>query len=131
MATRVFSGVRNSELNVRDMRDGESINNFLARKSTEGVPLFNAVPMPQSVVIHIYADAGHAWGKVPKWHLDVLGIRETITEYSYQNGDFAYLEEDCDLTRYINALTDEGITYRFREASYSNTTSKVRSYPTM
>ena len=51
----------------------------------------------------IYEDAGHAWIKVPVAELIALIIEGDITHYSYINGKYAYLEEDCDLTKFFNA----------------------------
>lgn len=49
-------------------------------------------------------DAGHGYLKVPKRHLEHLGIEEQITEYSYQSKNYAYLEEDCDANTFITAM---------------------------
>lgn len=46
---------------------------------------------------------GHSWLRVPLSELDALGIRDDITDYSYQDNLYAYLEEDCDLTTFIEA----------------------------
>jgi hypothetical protein len=45
----------------------------------------------------------HSWLRVPLSELDALGIRDNITEYSYEDDLYAYLEEDCDLTTFIEA----------------------------
>ena len=45
----------------------------------------------------------HGYLRIPQSELDQLGIREKITEYSYQDSLYAYLEEDCDLTTFIEA----------------------------
>jgi hypothetical protein len=45
----------------------------------------------------------HGYLRVPQSELDQLGILEKITEYSYQDNLYAYLEEDCDLTTFIEA----------------------------
>jgi len=54
-----------------------------------------------------FSDAGHAWLKVKKSILKDLGIAEQITSYSYQFGEFAYLEEDHDLSVFVNAIGRE------------------------
>lgn len=51
----------------------------------------------------IYADAGHAWLKVKKSELFAMGIADKITPFSYQYGEYAYLEEDCDLSTFAEA----------------------------
>lgn len=45
----------------------------------------------------------HGYLRVPHSELDQLGIRDKITEYSYIDSLYAYLEEDCDLTTFIEA----------------------------
>jgi len=45
----------------------------------------------------------HSWLRVPLSELDALGIRDNITEYSCEDDLYAYLEEDCDLTTFIEA----------------------------
>jgi hypothetical protein len=54
-----------------------------------------------------YADAGHGWLKVKKTELVRLGISEKITAYSYQFKEWAYLEEDCDLSAFVDAIGRE------------------------
>jgi len=53
-------------------------------------------------------DPGHGWLKVPLVELDELDIRDQITPYSYKNGRFAYLEEDCDMGVYLDARQAQG-----------------------
>lgn len=51
--------------------------------------------------IHVYADPGHAWGKVSQAQLERLGLSfEDFSGCSYRRGDFIYLEEDGDLTHF-------------------------------
>jgi len=57
---------------------------------------------PATIVMH--EDPGHGWLQVPKSLLKQLGITNKITGYSYQRGEFAYLEEDCDLGTFVVAL---------------------------
>ena len=52
---------------------------------------------------HFYQDAGHGWLKVKKSELFKLGIADKITPYSYQYKEWAYLEEDCDLSTFFQA----------------------------
>jgi len=53
-----------------------------------------------------YSDPGHGWLKVPMSLLDALGVRGRITTFSYQRGENAYLEEDCDATVFWNAYKE-------------------------
>ena len=83
--------------------------------------------MTKKISIKIFADPGHAWARFPKSKLVSLGIADKITTYSYQNGDNAFLEEDCDLYTLIKALGDRGYEIKFNE-SHTNRQSKIRSY---
>jgi hypothetical protein len=80
-------------------------------------------------VITIYSDPGHAWGKVLRSELKELGILDKISAFSYQRKCHVYLEEDCDLQLYVNALKDKGIELRFKESfTKGHRRSKIRSY---
>jgi len=86
-----------------------------------------ATNMNKTFTITIYNDPGHAWGKVRKDVLTNLGIADKITRYSYQRGDYAYLEEDCDLTTLCMALNERDTRIKFVEKS-STKDSRIRSY---
>ena len=82
--------------------------------------------------LHVYSDCQHAWVKVKKTELHRLGIAEKITAYSYQFGEYAYLEEDCDLATYLVAYFGGKLPEDWRSSikfveHYSNH-SRVRSY---
>lgn len=50
----------------------------------------------------VHYDAGHSWLKVPKD--DLVGYRVRggqITEFSYQDNDYVYLEEDIDAQMFL------------------------------
>jgi hypothetical protein len=83
----------------------------------------------KNIKIKVFADPGHAWARFPKSRLAKLGIADKISTYSYQNGDNAFLEEDCDLSVLITALKSEGYDIVFDE-SHTNKQSKIRSYET-
>jgi len=51
----------------------------------------------------LYSDPSHGWLKVQKKELEELNIINNVSEYSYINGEFVYLEEDCDLNLFIRA----------------------------
>ena len=42
-----------------------------------------------------YEDPGHGWLRVPKTEISPE-IKNKISQFSYMNGNYAYLEEDCD-----------------------------------
>lgn len=73
-----------------------------------------------------YSDAGHGWLKVTLKELVNLGIAESISGYSYMSLTHAYLEEDCDAPKFVNALKAKGIEVSFKE-QYSSK-SAIRNY---
>lgn len=60
--------------------------------------------------ILLIEDPGHGWAPVPVAKLIELGIAHKVSGYSYLDrlGGFAYLEEDCDLGLYVQALEAKG-----------------------
>lgn len=83
--------------------------------------------MQKIKTIQTFSDPSHGWGKVSKKELQKLNLLEKISHCSYQTKDFVFLEEDCDLTIYVNALKEKGIEYKFRGTS-SNKRSRIRNY---
>ena len=78
-----------------------------------------------------YSDPSHGWLKVSKAVLrENIGARwrSVFTPFSYERGDFVYLEEDCDLTRFINWMEANGKTVRIRQRPQSEKRSRIRSY---
>ena len=53
------------------------------------------------------ADAGHGWLKVFRNEIDDLGIAKDISSSSYVNPHTGevYLEEDCDMPRFLEAYS--------------------------
>lgn len=51
-----------------------------------------------------FSDPQHAWVRVRRSDINALGIAKEITPYSYQKGNFVYLEEDQDWSTYLKAL---------------------------
>ena len=74
-----------------------------------------------------YDDGGHGWLRVRRETLRLLGILTKISHYSYERGEFVYVEEDADMALLHKALEAKGETLTYR----TNTTdkrSKIRSY---
>jgi hypothetical protein len=74
-----------------------------------------------------HADPGHGWLQVKRQELIDLEILDKISHYSYQKGDNVYLEEDCDLSRFIAKMNELGKQVEINE-SHSNYDSPIRSY---
>lgn len=75
-----------------------------------------------------YSDPGHGWLKVPVSLLEKLGIAGKITSYSYLRGDFAYLEEDCDVGTFISAYKEATGDYPKCRPHIADKSSRIRSY---
>lgn len=84
--------------------------------------------MKKTARIELYEDPGHGWAKVPVARLKKLGIADKITPYSYVRGAYAFLEEDCDLSTYCNALKAAGVTDFNFVVHSGNRSSKIRNY---
>lgn len=74
-----------------------------------------------------FSDPGHGWLKVPKGDLKFVGVDVRISHYSYMTGGFAFLEEDCDANRFLDALKALGVEF---ELNYVNDDdySPIREY---
>jgi hypothetical protein len=79
--------------------------------------------------ISYYTDPGHGWAAVKIETLRSLGIVGQISHYSYMRGRTAYLEEDCDFARLLDALAARGIAYVITE-KHTDRRSPIRSYST-
>lgn len=74
-----------------------------------------------------HSDGGHGWLAVKRSELVSLGIADKVSGYSYQKGDTVYLEEDCDLTLFMDVKQIESFKDLGVKESYHNT-SPVRNY---
>lgn len=83
--------------------------------------------MTRPITLHFYEDPGHGWLKAPVKLLEKLKIVDQISHYSYLFGQHAYLEEDCDAGKLIEALKQNGRTYKVVQHS-CNTESAIRHY---
>ena len=79
------------------------------------------------MILHVYADPGHAWAKISRKKLDELGLTHKISSYSYQRGDFVYVEEDGDMHALHKAVTARGETLEYRTHT-ADKRSKIRGY---
>ena len=63
-----------------------------------------------------HSDAGHGWLAVKLNELKMLGIQADISSYSFVKGKTAYLEEDCDAAKFIEAAKAKGITVELKQS---------------
>jgi hypothetical protein len=59
---------------------------------------------PQRFPLNFYSDDGHGWLRVPLHVVSAMGLADKISAYSYRDERFAYLEEDCDMTKFCEAF---------------------------
>lgn len=83
--------------------------------------------MTKKIKIKFFNDPGHGWAKVKRSELIKYGIDNKISNCSYQRGEWVYLEEDSDVSHYVNALKENKVEFCFVE-SYCNGKSRIRTY---
>jgi hypothetical protein len=79
--------------------------------------------------LNFYTDSGHGWLAVKRDLLVKLGIADKISTYSYQRGETAYLEEDCDASEFLSAARQAGLDMQFTDR-HTNGRHPIRSYAT-
>jgi len=77
--------------------------------------------------IDFIQDNGHGWIKVPKLLVKGLQLNDEISEYSYKDSEFAYLEEDSDMPKLLKVLKDGDIPYSLNEIMVDGE-SPIRDY---
>ncbi len=75
-----------------------------------------------------FADAGHGWLKVSIEELEKLGIENKISGFSYMRNNFAYLEEDGDLSLFFEAKKFTAIDFDKVCKTHNSNYSTIRSY---
>jgi hypothetical protein len=65
----------------------------------------------------MHSDPGHAWLAVKLSEIKMLGIESSISGYSYVKGKTAYLEEDCDAGKFIQAMRAKGIEVTVKDGA--------------
>ena len=79
------------------------------------------------MILNNYNDPGHGWLKVKISLLRKLEIADKITNYSYMRNNYAYLEEDQDVSLFIATMEKNNIPYSIKGFN-TNNRSKIRSY---
>jgi hypothetical protein len=70
-----------------------------------------------TVIKVMHSDPGHAWLAVKLSEIKMLGIESSISGYSYVKGKTAYLEEDCDAGKFIQAMRAKGIEVTVKDGA--------------
>jgi hypothetical protein len=78
--------------------------------------------------LRFVSDPGHGWLRAPRRLIDMMGISDSVSHYSYitEDGEHVYLEEDCDAPKLIQAMRAHGMDPRIVHATPSNGNSFVR-----
>lgn len=74
-----------------------------------------------------FQDPSHGWIEVPVAELRRLKIDDKISPYSYRNGHFVYLEEDCDASLWAQAKSLADEQYELDDL-WTNNDSIVRTF---
>jgi len=74
-----------------------------------------------------YTDPGHGWLAVAMEELELLGIKDQVSNYSYRKDGIAYLEEDCDMALFMNAMASKGVTVTLKNVNEPRNDSNSRS----
>ena len=74
-----------------------------------------------------YDDPSHGWMAVPRKWVIALGIESFTSSWSYQRGNYVYLEEDDDATRFRIAAERFGYTI-FVSVRHTDKRSPIRSF---
>lgn len=79
------------------------------------------------ISLKFYQDPGHGWVAVKRKLLDDLGMKFSISHFSYQKGKTVYLEEDCDASILLETLKARGLEWQLEE-KYTDRRHPIRSY---
>lgn len=79
---------------------------------------------PQKLQLNFHFDAGHGWLEFPKILMVLFAVKPS--EFSYQDENNYYLEEDCDAPELLKVLDNAGIKYSFNEVDNGDI-SPIRS----
>ncbi len=85
----------------------------------------------KSIMFSLYSDPAHGWLKVSKAVLQKhIGKhwRKSFTPYSYERGNFVYLEEDQDLFTFTKLMEQKDMTVLIKQRKQSNRYSAIRGY---
>jgi hypothetical protein len=83
-------------------------------------------PQRKRRAYRFFEDAGHGWLEVPRREVEASGA--VISQYSYLDPatNMVYLEEDCDIKRFLRAAR---LDWRDIEISEEVFSSRPRQFP--
>ena len=68
-------------------------------------------------IYYKFDDGGHGWLRVHIKDIIKAGIEKLITHWSYIKGKYVYLEEDCDMSLFIDKMKDIDIITKYTKWS--------------
>jgi hypothetical protein len=75
-----------------------------------------------------FHDPGHSWLRVKRSELAELGLLKSVTPFSYEKGEWVYLEEDCDAGLFIDAMKAKGTDLVIMPSHCERCESRIRTY---
>ncbi len=76
--------------------------------------------------LNFHNDPSHGWLEVKRSDLIALGIEDQISRFSYEKGAKVYLEEDNDMSRYMDAANAAGWKVDIYDHISTNSDSFIR-----
>lgn len=73
-------------------------------------------------------DCGHSWLQVSKKEMARIGFLGKTTGFSFEDDDFVYLEEDCDLTTFIKMKEKIGEVVEWEDDTTLEDSGTARFY---
>lgn len=80
--------------------------------------------MKQVLKLEYHMDAAHGWLKVPKRMVPTIA-RKMFSSYSYQDRQYLYLEEDCDMPKFLQTMENHGIPVQITDVD-DGSESRIR-----
>jgi hypothetical protein len=83
---------------------------------------------PQNAVTYV-SDPSHGYLKVPVRLAENLNFINKISEYSFFNKDYIWLEEDCDMALFFDALDEKSLPEPIIYSETLDVQAPFRLYP--
>lgn len=83
-----------------------------------------------TVHLVFHSDPSHGWAQVPHSLIWELHLQTLISNYSYVDETYSYLEEDCDLAVLAQALRERGLGLSFSEKRVNGASRSERNTAT-
>lgn len=90
------------------------INNLTKKIERLETITYKPIPVQNEYIFHT-DHLGHAWLEVPLQEITDLGLKDSITPYSYAANGKAYLEEDIDAGTFLEMRKNINARYEIRD----------------